>query len=286
MMHPLLFASLTVIFWATVPVVGKVALGSVSGFQLLLYVFLFASIALAAIVAYQKKLALLRKYSMMDYGRMFLLGAFGFFGLESFYYFALSNAPAAPVAILNQLWPLFAILFASFLLGERISGRGLAAMLIAFVGAAFVIGPFSFGGAYFLGYALAVLSAVSEAFFVVAGKKYDFERYSSMLVYSLVVFLLSLVANILNSSLFIPPAGELLALAYLGVCGAGLAYAFLFRAMELGDTAKVVTFTYLSPFLALVLISVFLGEEISAHAFFGLALISAGILLQNGGKHA
>jgi len=284
-MGPLFLASLTVLFWATVPVVGKAALKNVDGFQLLAYVFLFASVSLAAIVILRKKAVLLRNYSRKDYGQMFMLGALGFFGLEAFYYFALSNAPAAPVAILNQLWPLFAILFAYFFLGERISRRNLAAILIAFVGAAFVVGPVSFGSGYLWGYALAVLSAVSEAFFVVAGKKYEFEKYSSMLVYSLVVFLLSLVATVLTSGLSLPPAGTLLALAYLGVCGAGLAYAFLFRAMELGDTAKIATFTYLSPFLALVLISVFLGEAITLRAFFGLALISAGILLQDG-KHA
>lgn len=286
-MNPFFLALLTVLFWAGIPVAGKLALETISGFQLLLYLFLFSSLAMAAIVVLKKKTGILFGYAKKDYARMVLLGSAGWFGLEVFYYYGLVYAPAVGVSILNSLWPVFAVILAHFSLGERMNGRKFFAVALAFFGAAVVIGlPLPPDIMYLFGYSLAVLSGIAEAFFLVGGKKYGFEEYSSMLVYSLTAFFLSLGANFFNSSLFIPSLSELASLLYLGVFGAALSYTFLIMALERGDTAKVVTFTYLAPFLALVLISVFLHEAIPLSAVGGLALITGGILLQNGGKDA
>ena len=61
----------------------------------------------------------------------------------------------------------------------------------------------------------------------------------------------------------------------------GITYFLWLTALKYAEnTAKVSTLIFLSPFLSLVLIHVFVGEEIRGSTLIGLTLIVVGLLVQ------
>lgn len=50
------------------------------------------------------------------------------------------------------------------------------------------------------------------------------------------------------------------------------------------STAKIANLIFLSPFLSLIFIRFFVGEDIRPSSFVGLVLIVSGLVIQNKGK--
>ena len=53
--------------------------------------------------------------------RAWLLGVGGLFGYHFFYFLALRTAPPAEASLVNYLWPLLIVLFATLLPGQRLA---------------------------------------------------------------------------------------------------------------------------------------------------------------------
>ncbi len=279
-----IYAFLTVILWGSVPAITKLTLKNLDFFQVTTYALFFSALAILIIVYFQKKIHLLKKYTQKDYLHMILLGALGVFITYMLYFGGINYAQAADAQILNNMWQVFAIIFAFFFLREKITSKKIIALLFGFAGAYIVITKFFFQGinpVYTLGYALALGSAITEGLFVILGKKYHYETWTSMIVYFVSSFVLILITTVLFSRLVVPSFMDFLGVIYLGVFGIALPYTFMFRAMKLGDTAKVTSIGYLSPFLALVFIFIILGDKIFFSQILGLVLIVVGILIQN-----
>ena len=69
-------------------------------------------------------------------------------------------------------------------------------------------------------------------------------------------------------------------LIYQGVVCIGTAYLAWAYAMDAGDTAKVSTLSYLTPFVSLIFTCVFLGEKVTAYSAAGIIFVIMGIILQ------
>ena len=65
----------------------------------------------------------------------------------------------------------------------------------------------------------------------------------------------------------------------------GVSYIFWFKALENGDTSVISNALYLTPFLSLVSIALFLGEQILLSSIVGLVIIVVGIVLQSVNLH-
>ena len=61
----------------------------------------------------------------------------------------------------------------------------------------------------------------------------------------------------------------------------GISYIFWLKALEYGDTSVISNALYVTPFLSLVSITLFLGEQILLSSIVGLIIIVVGILLQS-----
>jgi len=279
-----IYAFLAVMLWGSVPAITKLTLKNLDFFQVTTYSLFFSALAMLIIVYFQKKLFLFKKYTKKDYLHMILLGSFGIFVTYVLYFGGINYAQAADAQILNNMWQIFAIIFAFFFLKEQITIKKIIALLLGFAGAYIVITKFSFQGlnpVYALGYALALGSAFTEGLFTILGKKYHYETWTSMVVYFISSFVLILITTLLFSELNVPSFVDLLGVAYLGIFGIALPFTFMFRAMKLGDTAKATSIGFLSPFLALLFIFIILGDKIAFSQILGLLLIVAGILIQN-----
>ncbi|NOS67729.1 MAG: DMT family transporter [Candidatus Peribacteraceae bacterium] len=277
-----LYALAAVLLWGTVPAISKLTLSSLDFYQFTTYSLFFASITLFSLLFFQGKLKLLQQYSTVDYWHMIRLGTVGVFATYMLYFGGIKFSSAADAAILNNTWQMFAILFAVVLIRERLTPKRITAILLGFIGAYVVMTKGSFLAIqtdYKLGYVLALGSGLAEGLFIIWGKKYHYETFSSMAVYCASSFILMLVATALLSTFAVPTTRDLLAVAYVGALGIGLPYVFLFRAMKLGDTGKITAIGYLSPVFALVFAALLLREPIAVSQMIGLSLIMIGIVV-------
>ena len=75
--------------------------------------------------------------------------------------------------------------------------------------------------------------------------------------------------------------GALLGGSYIGIFEMGLAYLLWMRALTLAETtAEVGNLVFLTPFIALVLVGLVVGEGIGGPTVAGLVLVIAGNVLQ------
>jgi drug/metabolite transporter (DMT)-like permease len=91
----------------------------------------------------------------------------------------------------------------------------------------------------------------------------------------------TLAAVLLFGDLRIPPAAGLLGVLWIGLFEMGITFVTWLKALQLSrTTAQVSNLVYAAPFLSLFLIRFIVGEEILPSTVLGLALIVAGVIVQ------
>lgn len=278
------YLMITIFLWSLTPAVSKIALGEIDKYQLLFYTSLIGVISLFIVNFYQGKLKLLHSYKKVDYFRMFGMGFLGIYLYNIFMYGSFSIAPAGQVNVVNYLWPVFIIIFSIPILKERYNYKTILAMTLSFVGAliAFMKGNISsFSNEYALGYLFAALGAICYGIFSVYGKKYNYDKYSSMLVYYVFATILIIPTSLIASSFTIPQSlNTILAIIALGVLINSIAFVFWLKALELGDTHKIANIVYITPFIAMIWTYILNSETISYYSVVGLIFIVSGIIIQ------
>jgi len=277
----LLFA---ILVWSTTPVITKPLTKTLSTIQINFFIFLFAVISLFFIILYQKKGKLLLSYSKKDYLNMFLMGTLGIFISYFLYTESFNHIPATEVTILDYSWPVFVVLLSFPILKEKFTYRKLFAILLGFLGAFLIISK----GNIFMpiltnikGDMIILGSAICWAIFSNIGKKVKYEKYSSMFYYMLAALIFLTIMMFYNSSFRLLKLNELLSLLYLGIATKALAFTFWFISMDEIGPAKASSLVFISPFLSIILINLFLGEQIYWYYIVSLLLIIGGILLQH-----
>ena len=192
-------------------------------------------------------------------------------------------------SIFNSTVPLFTallVLSLPFFPDERPSVLGLAGLLLGFVGVGVLVTGDPEGGgaasrvAQLLGGGAVLLGSLSYA----VGNVYARRRLKGTAVIvsavgqntaGLLVVLPLVFATGLPEE--VPGAGVVAALVGLGAGGTGIAYLIYFGLISRVGATKTSAVAYLMPAIALFYGAVFLGEEVSVRALFGLALILTGV---------
>src|SRR3989338_150012 len=272
-----------IVIWGALPSVAKFALAELDSYQLVFYYGLITFLALFVLLAFKRKLALLKRYAFKDHVR---LAGFAFIGQFLYFlvrYASFEHAPAGQAQILNYLWPAFLVLLSVLFLHEPFHARTFFALALSFLGALLVVtrGNLSFSHQYFLGYGLAILGAVFYGTFSVLEKKQRYEKYSSTLYYFVYATLFMIpTLPLLSSYIFPKTTAAWSALLFLGVLANALGYVFWFTSIGRGHTPKLANLIYLVPFLSLLFTFFINGEPILPSSVLGLFLIVGGILLQ------
>jgi drug/metabolite transporter (DMT)-like permease len=211
----------------------------------------------------------------------------GFLGIYLYYLFlygSFSLAPAGQVNVMNYLWPVFVIIFSIFILNEKYNLRTIIAILLSFFGAciAFTKGNISsFSNQYAAGYLLAALGAVCYGLFSVLGKRFEYDKSTSMFVYYLSATLFIIPTTLFVSGIALPHSWTtIIAILALGGIMNSIAFVFWFKALKLGDTHKTANSIYVVPFLAMLWTYFLNAEPISAFSVLGLGLIILGVFIQ------
>lgn len=278
------FAGIAVFLWSTVPAAFELSLRYVDHLQLLLYANATSVVVLFAILALQGRLRLLRRYTRRD-----LLGLAALGVLSPFlYYVVLFKAydllPAQQTVPLTFSWAIPLALLSVPLLGQRITARAFAALLVSYAGVLVVSTRGDVLGLEFTslpGAALALASTVIWSLAWIYRTKDAGDPVAGLLVCFCFSLPLIGATTAVFSEVATPHWEGVAGGAYAGVFEMGVSYVLWLQALKRSSTtAEVANLIFLAPFGSLVFIYFLVGESIVPATVVGLALVVAGNVLQ------
>lgn len=227
----------------------------------------------------------------VGWAKIAVLGAifFGFFPWA--FSAALQYTTAARGAIGIATIPIQTLIVAAIFGRERLSGRKLISVALAFAGIAVVFGPEAFGGkasSYLIGDGLMLIGALSAAIYS-AFSRPVFSAYGPMFVTAAgIVFGLLALAPLAaaHGALGGFPhfsAEGWAALVFLGTIGGVIQFSLFNWALHWLPASRVVIYLTLNPISAVLLASLMLGEHATPLLIVGLVFIISGILVANVG---
>lgn len=278
-----LYAGLSIVLWSTTATTAKLLLRQSGSMQVLFAVSSIACVFLLVFNFLKGSLKGLSRYGLRDFAKTGLLGLLGIFSYNAFLYLAFESLLAQEAFIINYMWPILTVLFSCVILKEKMTIRKGAALLLSFLGVVVVITRGNIGSMHFAslkGAVFALLAAVCYSLFSVLNKRESYNQSVSMMLYYLVSALISGIYLAVAGDLAVAGGLQLAGYFWMGVFTSAVAYTTWALALKSGDTAKVSNLAFVTPFLSLVFIGIFLHEVISPFSLAGLAMIVAGVMLQ------
>lgn len=207
------------------------------------------------------------------------------------YYFLLFTAyellPAQEAQSINYSWAIVMSFLAVPLLAQKLSRFDVLAAILCYLGVLVIAtrgDVLSMNFANLKGVIFAVASTLVWSLYWIFNQKDPREPILGLCLNFTVAVPVLLMVGFLTGDLqwlFDKPWQVFTGSAYIGVFEMGLAFVLWLKAMKLAEnTAKIANLIFISPFLSLILISIFLGEQILFSTVCGLALIISGLILQ------
>lgn len=273
-----------VLFWSTMASAFKLSLRHLTPSELLFYAVLASCVVLFCLLVVQGKFFLLKKISWNDLRPSISLGLLN----PVLYYLVLLKAydllPAQQAQPLNYTWAITLSLLSIPLLGQTISRRELAAILISYFGVVVISTKGNLLALQFdnpLGVALALISTIFWALYWIFNARDRRDPVFGLLLNFLCGLPMVLAYLLVTEGLRMPPVAGLAGAVYVGVFEMGITFVFWLKAMKLSvNSARIANLIFLSPFLSLVFIHFLVGEEILLSTLVGLVLIVCGLVVQ------
>lgn len=273
-----LYLFLAAAFWGGTYVGSKYLLGSMGPFALVLVRYGLASLVCVPI------LLLLRtaRPAARDLRAFALLGFIGLTLTHSLQFAGTALSTAHAGSLITSSSPVFMVLFAALLLGERITLRTVVSLVLAGAGVVVVIGPGDAGAGpkAVVGDLLLVAAGITWALYSVLVRRFSTRVSSFTLTTYISVF----------GALFALPLGvpdllrtrsldgtAWLAILYLGFISTILAYYLWNRGLQLVEAGTGSVFFFAQPLTGTLFGWLLLGERLTAGFFAGAALILAGV---------
>jgi drug/metabolite transporter (DMT)-like permease len=205
------------------------------------------------------------------------------------YYLVLFKAydllPAQEAQPLNYTWGITITILAVPLLGQKITGKRFAAIVISYLGVVVISThgtPWDMNFSDPWGVFLALFSTIIWALYWIANTRDNLP--------AILRLLLNFLAGTVYLGILLPFVSTPLIFSFKGLAGAiyvglfemGITFVFWLQALKYSKTtAQVSNLIYLSPFLSLVFIHYLVGEKILPSTLVGLVLILSGLIMQN-----
>jgi drug/metabolite transporter (DMT)-like permease len=195
------------------------------------------------------------------------------------YVLGLASAPIADLTALSQLSPMFVMIGAFWLFGERIQSFQFWLIVVAFIGAVMVAQP---GMSGFTPFALFGLwNAVCIAGRDLSGRKVGLHVPGLVVAIgaAMIVVVGALIIGLIFERWVMPDGGQLLMLVCSGLF-LTFGHMFVFLAYRVGSTGAVLPFAYTSTVWALISGAIVFGVLPNALALLGIGLIVlSGVLV-------
>jgi drug/metabolite transporter (DMT)-like permease len=280
-----LYLIAVVLLFALTPLIVPFLSGGMTVTGIAFFATVFSVLVLSAVITIKRKWSVLRAYKRGDIIRMAFMGAVGIFPYTMLYYLGFTSAPteAGVLNIINYLWPIWILVLSVFILKEKLTPLkvigillGLGGIYIVFTGGSLI----AFEAEHLPAYIYVFSGAFFWGLFSVLGKRTKYDKLTSMLVYNSAALVLFFIVVLLKKELVPPPMHMIGPLLLLGGGVNGAAYVFWFLAIGKGRTAVIASGVYLTPFVALLYLSIAGRNSVTAYHLLALVLIVAGPLLQ------
>jgi len=277
-------ALISIVFWSTMGTAFKLTLAHLKPAMLLLIATFTAFIFLGVAITIKGKFQDLQKITLKQFLNSALMGLFNPFLYYLVLFEAYNRIPAQEGVALNYIWPVVLVIFSIIFLKQRINLLSVLAIVISFAGTVVIAlhGNFSdFRFSDTSGVLLAIGSAFFWASFWIINMKDPREAIVKMFVNFAFGAIYILCWNIYTHEITIPSLPGLLGAAYIGIFEMGLTFVLWLTALKLSThTARISNLVFISPFISLMLVSLFVGEKILPSTIIGLAIIVSGIIIQ------
>ena len=263
-------------------VVSKAVMAVIPPFSLLTSRLTLGFVTLLIVAFLQKKLRL----DKTQFWNIFWVGFIGYGISLGFQFVGTDLSTAANGSLVTSATPAFVLIFASAILGEKITKRRFIALLIASLGVLAVIDPRSaqLDTSLFWGNMSLVAAALTWALYSVLVRKVT--RGVDVLTVSLIAFLGGMPTSIAASAHEISTQGlgeitfgVIAGVLFIGVISTGLAMYLWNTAFALLDASLASLTFFAQPVVGTILGAIFLGEIITPLFLFGGLLIGAGLVI-------
>ncbi|MBW8011730.1 MAG: DMT family transporter [Chloroflexi bacterium] len=268
--------------WGGMYVVSKVVLDVIPPFVLLALRLSLGIITLGAIVVWRGNARITRQQLMLVLG----VGIIGYGVSMGFQFVGTKMSTASNGAVITSATPAFVFLFAHSFLGEKISKRGMTALLLSTTGVLAVLDPRSVRLApdLFWGNLLLAAAAITWALYSVLVRKVT--QDVGVLHFSLFAFIggIMLVFPISAWELGMQEIGKITygivaGLLYLGIISTAFAAYLWNKAFEVLEASLASLTLFAQPVVGATLGVLFLGEQITPLLVIGGGLIGLGLWL-------
>jgi drug/metabolite transporter (DMT)-like permease len=279
-----LYGIATVLLWSTVASAFKLSLRYLDYAQLLLYASAVSTVALGCAVLVQGKVSHLWSEARRAWGRALLLGLCNPLAYYLVLFSAYERLPAQEAQPLNYTWALTLALLSVPLLKQRLRWQDGVGGIVCYAGVLVISTHGDVFALHFtdsLGVVLALGSTVLWALYWI----FNTREAGDPTVRLFLNFALSLPFVGLycawQSSLWPVPIEGLVGAGYVGLFEMGVAFVLWQQALRYAEnTAQVGNLIFVSPFLSLGFIYLLVDEAIRPSTPVGLALVVAGLVLQ------
>ena len=269
------------ILFGTWPILGKLALRSMSSPMLVCFRVTGAAIALLLI---QRSLTPLFKMPGKDLGWLVLCSVIGVVGNQFLFVAGLSMTTAINATLLSSAIPVFT-LFVSIVFGyDTLSAKRILGILIAITGVVLLVNPAraDLSGRTTIGNLLIVSNSFLYAIYIVISKDL-FERYGALNVITW-IFLVGALLTIPAGMYTLPqehlqavPVSVWLAVVFIILFPTVGAYYLNAWALTKVSPSIVAVYIYLQPLIGFGLAPIILGEQPNTHTIGAALLIFTGV---------
>ncbi|ABN62798.1 DMT family transporter [Shewanella baltica] len=273
-----------VFLWSTVATAFKIALSYYTPLQLVFVAVLTSIVALGGILAWQKKLSLLKQQFLRRPAFYLITGLINPFLYYVVLFKAYSLLPAQQALSLNYTWAVLLPLLAAPLLKQHLRKSDIAAALVAYTGVFIIatggdISGFSFDSP--LGIGLALTSTLLWCLYWIVNTKDQGDPVVSLLLSFLIGLPFIAVTLVLTDTLPSFSLKAIFAGMYVGLFEMGITFVLWLMALKTATrTANISTMVFLSPVMSIGFIAWILQETIAMATYLGLAFILSGMMLQ------
>lgn len=223
----LFFASMaaTVKFLDRIPVVEKIFFRNFLGLLVAIYLIKKNK---KQVLGNNKKLLILRS-------------VFGLLGVAAYFY-ALSNLPLADTVILNKMSPFFVLILAAIFLGEKIKKLQIASLILAILGAGFVVKPeFNIS---IIPYIIALLSAffAGSAYTIIRNLRHT-DSSETIVFYFTFISTIAMIPFMLAGQFVVPTLIELIGFLGLGIFATAAQF-LMTNAYRFAPAGELAIYTY------------------------------------------
>jgi drug/metabolite transporter (DMT)-like permease len=279
----IIYLLITIILFSTFEVTSKFLAPYMNPIQITFSRFLIGGMVLLpfALLRLNKKQI---KLSLKDFFHCGLLGLINIVISMGLIQLGLVYTNASVCAVLFSVNPLFVVLFAKFLLGEKITINKIVGLILGVLGVIILfIDSIYQKTSTLLGLILILSSAMFFALYTVMGKKVINNRIDSLITTTfsfLIGSMLLMPVQILLRISFFPNVSNIVPqLLYMSIVVTGIAYVLYFKGLSRLEAGAGSMLYFAKPAIASILAILLLNEHPGVNLFIGIVIIAMGIFL-------